>query len=124
MKPIRLGVIFNILILSVYSQHLMVKDHEPEWYRNWLTCNTCYGFADILKAEVNEIQNVKALKGALWFGCAFYYSQEYCRTLIESQVEVFLEEIFELMLSPQFSCGYLFDLCDDLYFVANSTEEF
>ena len=35
-----------------------------------------------------------------------------------------MEEVFLLMLSPAFSCGYLFDLCDTVYYVANSTDEF
>ena len=39
-------------------------------------------------------------------------------------MDTFLTEIFELMLSSTFTCGYTFEFCDIVYYIQDTTEQF
>lgn len=78
----------------------------------------------VLQTRINLPQNIKAMKGFLWFMCVTQESELYCKTLIDENVDLIYSEIFNLMLSPTMVCGYLFDLCETSHYELLSTKAY
>lgn len=55
--------------------------------------------------------------------CATQFSQGYCKYFVGKTVDQIEGEIFNLMLSQNMVCGYLFDLCTTNYYKQNTTAE-
>ena len=55
----------------------------------------------------------KALQGFLWLSCSTQFPQNFCKFTTENFVTQVYAEIFQLMLSQNFVCGFLFDFCGD-----------
>ena len=96
-------------------KHPIVQDHEWSWFENWISCTVCEMWADIMKTQLQKVQNVKGLKGLLWFLCTLNDSQAFCKYSVGPQVDQVEDEIFTLMMSKLMICGYLFDLCRPAY---------
>lgn len=93
------------------EQTPVVQHDFLPWYKNWLTCAVCNGWAETFKTLATENQYKKALKGFLWLGCSTQFPQSFCKFTVENLVEHTYSEIFELMLHKNFICGYIFDFC-------------
>ena len=72
---------------------------------------------------MTDLKYVKASKGLLWMFCATQFSQGYCKYLIGPNVDLVAVDAFVLMMSGNFVCGYLIDLCTTNTYTQLTTEE-
>lgn len=82
------------------------------WYKNWLTCEICNIWVTTLKDLMIFDHHIKAFKAFLWMVCVTQFSQGYCKYMIGETVDLIKADFFVLMMSGDFQCSYLFDLCE------------
>lgn len=68
--------------------------------------------------------HVKACKAFLWLVCVTQFSQGYCKYMIGETVDLVKSDLFVLMMSNDYVCGYLFDFCEPVKYTQRFTENF
>ena len=68
-------ICFIIILLAVSEIFPSVEaKHSAMWYKNWLTCDVCWLWAETMRQLIVRPEYAKGLKGLLWFICAARYS--------------------------------------------------
>jgi hypothetical protein len=82
------------------------------WYKNWLTCDVCIGWAETFKTIATKEMYLKMLKGLMWTLCTLENSESFCKVYVNDVVDRLETDIFTVGLSGGFICGNLFDFCE------------
>ena len=106
---------------SHHGHHPVVQTHAIEWYKNWATCSVCSVASGTFYKLATDPLYIKALQGYAWFLCSTQFSQSFCKYYVAEQVVRLDVEIFPIMLSTNFFCGYLLDLCETNYYSTLTT---